>query len=56
MTKAIPEEARQAWTEKIPLRRAGQAEDVANLVVFLGSDMSSYISGQVINVCGAMLT
>ncbi len=56
MTKAIPEEARKEWTEKIPLRRAGQPEDVANLVVFLGSDMSSFISGQVINVCGAMLT
>lgn len=56
MTKVIPEEARKEWAEKIPLRRAGQPEDVANLVVFLGSDMSSYISGQVINVCGAMLT
>jgi len=56
MTKAIPEEARKEWAEKIPLKRAGQPEDIANLVVFLGSDMSSYISGQVINVCGAMLT
>lgn len=56
MTKAIPEDARKEWTEKIPLRRAGQPEDVANLVIFLGSDLSSYISGQVINVCGAMLT
>lgn len=56
MTDAIPEEARKAWAEKIPLRRAGSTTDVANLVVFLGSDMSSYISGQVINVCGAMLT
>ncbi len=56
MTKAIPEEARKEWAEKIPLKRAGQPEDVANLVIFLGSDMSSYISGQVINVCGAMLT
>jgi len=56
MTKAIPEEARLEWAEKIPLKRAGQPKDVADLVVFLGSDMSSYISGQVINVCGAMLT
>lgn len=56
MTKAIPEEARKEWAEKIPLKRAGQPEDVANLVIFLGSDMSAYISGQVINVCGAMLT
>ncbi len=56
MTAAIPEEARNEWAEKIPLKRAGQPEDVANLVIFLGSDMSSYISGQTINVCGAMLT
>jgi 3-oxoacyl-[acyl-carrier protein] reductase len=56
MTKAIPEDARKEWAEKIPMRRAGQPEDVANLVIFLGSDLSSYISGQVINVCGAMLT
>jgi len=56
MTKAIPEEARLEWAEKIPMKRAGQPKDVADLVVFLGSDMSSYISGQVINVCGAMLT
>jgi 3-oxoacyl-[acyl-carrier protein] reductase len=56
MTKAIPEAARKEWAEKIPLKRAGQPEDVANLVIFLGSDMSTYISGQVINVCGAMLT
>ena len=56
MTKAIPEEARKERAEKNPLKRAGQPEDVANLVIFLGSDMSTYISGQVINVCGAMLT
>lgn len=56
MTDAIPEEARKEWAQKIPLRRAGTPLDVANLVVFLGSDMSTYISGQVINVCGAMLT
>ena len=56
MTNAIPEEARKEWAQKIPLRRAGTPLDVANLVVFLGSDMSTYISGQVINVCGAMLT
>ncbi len=56
MTQAIPEEARKEWAEKIPLKRAGLPLDVANLVVFLGSDMSAYISGQVINVCGGMLT
>ena len=56
MTAAIPEEYRKEWVDKIPLKRAGQPKDVANLVVFLGSDMSDYISGQVINICGAMLT
>jgi 3-oxoacyl-[acyl-carrier protein] reductase len=56
MTQAIPEEARKEWAERIPLKRAGLPLDVANLVVFLGSDMSAYISGQVINVCGGMLT
>jgi 3-oxoacyl-[acyl-carrier protein] reductase len=56
MTEAIPEEYRNEWINKIPLKRAGQPKDVADLVVFLGSDMSTYISGQVINVCGAMLT
>ncbi len=56
MTDAIPEDARKEWIEKIPLRRAGTPQDVAKLVVFLGSEMSSYVSGQVINVCGAMLT
>ena len=56
MTSAIPEDYRKEWIEKIPLKRAGTPNDVANLVVFLGSDMSDYISGQVINVCGAMLT
>lgn len=56
MTEAIPEEYRNEWINKIPLKRAGQPKDVADLVVFLGSDMSAYISGQVINVCGAMLT
>ena len=56
MTDAIPEEARKDWAAKIPLKRAGKPEEVAALVVFLGSDMSKYISGQVINVCGGMLT
>jgi 3-oxoacyl-[acyl-carrier protein] reductase len=56
MTEAIPEEYRKEWIQKIPLKRAGQPKDVADLVIFLGSDMSTFISGQVINVCGAMLT
>ncbi len=54
MTGALPEEIRQAWNEKIPLRRGGTPEDVANVVLFLASDLSSYVSGQVINVCGGM--
>ncbi|MDR2010756.1 MAG: 3-oxoacyl-[acyl-carrier-protein] reductase [Bacteroidales bacterium] len=56
MTEVISEEAKQEWYNKIPLHRAGQPKDVANLVIFLGSDMSDYISGQVINICGGMNT
>lgn len=54
MTGQLPEEVRAAWNEKIPLRRGGTPLDVANVCVFLGSDLSSYVSGQVINVCGGM--
>jgi 3-oxoacyl-[acyl-carrier protein] reductase len=54
MTHQLPEEVRKEWAEKIPLKRGGTPEDVANVCVFLGSDMSSYVSGQVINVCGGM--
>jgi 3-oxoacyl-[acyl-carrier protein] reductase len=56
MTANLPEEYVNEWKAKIPLGRGGTPEEVADLVVFLGSDMSKYISGQVINVCGAMLT
>jgi 3-oxoacyl-[acyl-carrier protein] reductase len=56
MTHQLPEEVREDWIKKIPLHRGGTPEDVANVTVFLGSDLSSYISGQVINVCGAMNT
>ena len=56
MTHQLPEEVRNDWVSKIPLRRGGTPEDVADVTVYLGSDMSSYISGQVINVCGAMNT
>ena len=56
MTHKLPEEVRNEWIEKIPLKRGGTPEDVADVCVFLGSDLSSYISGQVISVCGAMNT
>lgn len=56
MTGQLPEEVRQAWADKIPLRRGGTPQDVARVCVFLGSDLSSYVSGQVINVCGGMNT
>lgn len=56
MTDQLDEKTVQSWRDAIPLKRGGQPEDVANLAVFLGSDMSSYISGQVIQVDGGMLT
>lgn len=54
MTSAIPEEMRAEWAKTIPLRRAGNPDDVANVALFLASDLSAYVSGQVINCCGAM--
>ena len=54
MTAALPEEVRNEWKQKIPLRRGGQVEDIANVATFLASDMSSYVSGQVIQVDGGM--
>ena len=54
MTKALSDEVREAWVKTIPLRRGGTPEDVANVATFLASDMSSYVSGQVIHCCGAM--
>ena len=54
MTKALSEEVREQWMKAIPLRRGGTPEDVANVALFLASDLSSYVSGQVIHVCGAM--
>jgi 3-oxoacyl-[acyl-carrier protein] reductase len=56
MTKVLGEEVVENWTKGIPLKRAGTPEDVANLCVFLGSDNSAYITGQVINICGGMST
>ena len=54
MTAALPEDIRKDWIQKIPLRRGGQVEDIANVATFLASDMSSYVSGQVIQVDGGM--
>ena len=54
MTQALPENIRKEWIQKIPLRRAGQVEDIANVAVFLASDLSSYVTGQVIQVDGGM--
>lgn len=54
MTQSLPEDVRKEWTQKIPLRRAGKAEDIANVAVFLASDLSSYVTGQVIQVDGGM--
>ncbi len=56
MTEKLPENVKNEWTNKIPLRRGGTPEDVANTALFLASDLSSYISGQIIHVCGGMLT
>jgi len=54
MTAALPEDIRKEWVSKIPLRRGGQAEDIANVATFLASDLSSYVTGQVIQVDGGM--
>jgi 3-oxoacyl-[acyl-carrier protein] reductase len=56
MTARLPEDVKKEWAEKIPLRRGGQPEDVANACVFFASDLSAYVTGQVLNVCGGMLT
>lgn len=56
MTAALDEKVVAGWREGIPLKRGGTPDDVANAVVFLASGMSSYITGQVIQVCGGMLT
>ena len=54
MTRAVKEDVRAAWVEQIPLKRAGQPEDIANAALFLASDLSTYITGQVLGVDGGM--
>jgi 3-oxoacyl-[acyl-carrier protein] reductase len=56
MTAKLSEELRTEWIKGIPLRRGGTPEDVAKVCIFLGSELSAYVSGQVINVCGGMNT
>ena len=54
MTEALPADIRENWVKNIPLRRGGTPEDVAKVALFLASDLAGYVSGQVINCCGAM--
>lgn len=54
MTAALPQEVRDEWVKRIPLRRGGTVEDIANVATFLASDMSSYVTGQVIQIDGGM--
>ena len=56
MTEVLDEKTVQGWRDAIPMKRGGQPQEIADVCVFLGSDMSSYISGQVIHVNGAMYT
>ncbi len=54
MTDKLPDDVKESWYGQIPLRRGGTTEDVAGVCIFLASDLSAYVSGQVINCCGAM--
>ena len=54
MTNQLSQEIKDQWAQQIPMRRGGTPEDVANVALFLASDLSSYVSGQVIHCCGAM--
>ena len=56
MTAALPDNVREEWKKKIPLRRGGSVDDIANTAVYLASDLSSYVTGQVIQVDGGMNT
>lgn len=54
MTAKLPEDVRKEWINGIPLRRGGKPEDIADVALFLASPLSSYVTGQVISVCGGM--
>lgn len=54
MTDKLPEDVKKEWAKQIPLRRGGTPEDVANTCIYLASDLSQYVTGQVIHVCGGM--
>lgn len=56
MTGSLDDKVRQAYMDSIPMKKMGEGDDVANVCVFLGSDMSKYVSGQVVSVCGALNT
>ena len=56
MTDSLDKDQVESRRKSIPLKRGGSPEDVANTALFLASDMSTYITGQVFNVCGGMLT
>jgi 3-oxoacyl-[acyl-carrier protein] reductase len=56
MTNKLPADVKKQWEEKIPLKRGGTPEEVAKVALFLASDLSSYVNGQVIGVCGGMRT
>ena len=56
MTAKLSPEVVQGWRDTIPLKRGGTAQDIANACVFLASDMSSYITGQVLRIDGGMIT
>lgn len=54
MTQSLPEEVRKEWAQKIPMRRGGTVDDIANTALYLASDLSSYVTGQVLQVDGGM--
>ena len=56
MTASLDPSIVKGWTDSIPLKRGGSTTDIANATIFLASDMSAYVTGQVLNVCGGMLT